>query len=275
MAREDYAGAAKELELIKAKTGPALYARFNLGVALVKGGEAERGMALLDEVGKTPAVTEEYRSLRDKANLALGFSSLQTNNPDRARVYLERVRLNGMLANKALLGFGWAAAALKQPKVALVPWTELSGRDTADSAVLEAKLAVPYAFAELGAYGQALDGYKSSNGTKTHVVLLDFVDGQYEIQAGQHDGSTGMTSPVRRARTVDRQFVARTVALLIDRDFGLVGTLDPDTRGGRVKVTIKGSGLGVPIDRWLKKDDVFAVARKIIRSAPDLPAPRQ
>src|SRR5262249_2110027 len=125
MARQDYAGAAKELELVKGKTGPALYARFNLGVALVKGGDEARGTAQLDEVGKTPAVTEEYRSLRDKANLALGFSALQNNHPEQARTYLERVRLNGMLANKALLGFGWAAAAMKNPQSALVPWTEL------------------------------------------------------------------------------------------------------------------------------------------------------
>jgi tetratricopeptide (TPR) repeat protein len=162
MAREDYAGAAKELELVRSKTGPALYARFNLGVALVKSGDDSRGTAMLDEVGKTPAMTEEYRALRDKANLALGFSALQRNSPERARAYLARVRLNGMLANKALLGFGWASAALKQPQAALVPWTELSARTPADAAVLEAKLAVPYAFAELGAFGQALDRYKDA-----------------------------------------------------------------------------------------------------------------
>ena len=162
MAREEYAGAAKELEQVKSKTGGALYARFNLGVALIKSGDAARGTAMLDELGKVPAATEEYRSLRDKANLAIGFSALQTNQPEQAKAYLERVRLNGMLANKALLGFGWASAALKEPKAALVPWTELSAREPVDAAVLEAKLAVPYAFAELGAFAQALDRYKDA-----------------------------------------------------------------------------------------------------------------
>ena len=42
-----------------------------------------------------------------------------------------------MQSNKALLGFGWAAAELKQPKLALVPWMELAGRDAGDAAVLE------------------------------------------------------------------------------------------------------------------------------------------
>jgi hypothetical protein len=43
-----------------------------------------------------------------------------------------------------------------------VPWTELAGRDAADAAVLEAKIALPYAYAELGALGQALRGYEDA-----------------------------------------------------------------------------------------------------------------
>jgi hypothetical protein len=74
------------------------------------------------------------------------------------------VRLQGLQSNKALLGFGWAAAAMKDPKLALVPWTELAGRDASDSAVLEARIAVPYALAELGAYGQSLERYNEAIG---------------------------------------------------------------------------------------------------------------
>ncbi|HXF46967.1 MAG TPA: hypothetical protein VNK91_12695 [Burkholderiaceae bacterium] len=160
MARGDYAAAATTLAAVK--EGAGLYARFNLGVALIKSGDTGRGMALLDEVGRVKAQDEETLSLRDKANLALGFAALQGDDPARARTYLERVRLSGLHANKALLGFGWAAAGLKQARAALVPWTELAARTPADAAVLEAKLAVPYAFAELGAFGQALEGYKEA-----------------------------------------------------------------------------------------------------------------
>jgi hypothetical protein len=165
MGRQDYAGAANELEYVRNKTDSALYARFNLGVALIKSGHEARGVELLDEIGKTPAAIEEYRALRDKANLALGFAALQANDPQRARGYLERVRLNGMFANTALLEFGWADAVLKKPKAALVPWTELSGRKPIDTAVLEAKLAVPWALTELGADAQALDRYKDALAT--------------------------------------------------------------------------------------------------------------
>jgi tetratricopeptide (TPR) repeat protein len=163
MARGDYASAVTALESLAKGTGTAgAYSRFNLGVALIRNGDLEGGSKLLDELGRTPAANEEYRSLRDKANVALGFAALQAERPEDARRALERVRLQGLQSNKALLGFGWAAAALKDPKLALVPWTELAERDASDAAVLEARIAVPYALAELGAYGQSLERYNEA-----------------------------------------------------------------------------------------------------------------
>lgn len=166
MARGDYAGAARALEALAKRGKPgsdvAMYARYNLAVAMIKGGEAAKGAALLDEVGRAQTGSEELRSLRDKANVALGFSALQHDRAEDAQRSLARVRLSGMLANKALLGFGWAAASGKNLNAALVPWTELASRDPSDAAVLEAKLAVPYAYAELGAYGKALGLYQDA-----------------------------------------------------------------------------------------------------------------
>jgi hypothetical protein len=163
MATGDYAAAANVLETLAKTSSVGLYARYNLGIALVRSGDIARGMALLDEVGKAPASTEEFKALRDKANVALGFAALTDEKPEAARAFLERVRLSSMLSNKALLGFGWASAALKQPKQALVPWTELTnGRDASDAAVLEARIAVAFAYGELGAYGQSLERYQDA-----------------------------------------------------------------------------------------------------------------
>ncbi len=203
MARGDYAGAARALDAL-ARTGKpgsdaALYARYNLGVAMIKGGEAAKGAAQLDEVGRVPTASEEFRSLRDKANVALGFSALQEDRADDARRALERVRLSGMLANKALLGFGWAAASARNLNAALVPWTELAQRDPSDAAVLEAKLAVPYAYAELGAYGRALGLYQDAIGAfEQENVRLDesiaairagrLLDGLIERNPGEEMG---------------------------------------------------------------------------------------
>jgi hypothetical protein len=159
MGRGDFAGAADALRPLAVGENTGLYARFNLGVALIRNGAAEAGRKILDEVGKVPANTEEYRALRDKANVALGFAALRDNQPEHAKEFLERVRLNGMLADKALLGYGWAADAMHDAKSALVSWTELSGREPGDAAVLESKLAVPYALVKEGDEGLALQKY--------------------------------------------------------------------------------------------------------------------
>jgi hypothetical protein len=171
LARADYAGAAAVLQALPPEVAGSLYARFNLGVALVKTGEATRGMTLLDEVGRAQAAqvqSEELKSLRDKANVALGFAAMQEERPEAARAALERVRLESPHANKALLGFGWAAAALKQPTKALVPWQELLQRDASDAAVLESRLAVPYALTELKAFGKAQRAYEEALAAYEH-----------------------------------------------------------------------------------------------------------
>jgi hypothetical protein len=135
------------------------YAKYNIGVALVRLGRVAEGAAVLAEVGRLEPGNPEIEALRDKANVALGFAWLQASEPARAKPSLQRVRLTGPYSNKALLGVGWADAEAQNYRAALGAWTELRGRDLLDSAVQESMLAVPYAFAELGADKQAADHY--------------------------------------------------------------------------------------------------------------------
>ena len=113
----------------------------------------------------------------------------------------------------------------------------------------------------------ALDNFSALSDEKTHFVLLDFVNGRYEVQTRQHDGFTGLSSPVvRRSSTADRLLVARLAALLIDQDFGLAGTLNTERietgkADSRVEIRLKGGALGAPLDRWLQKDQVLAVSQ--------------
>jgi len=137
----------------------AAYARFNLGVALVRQARLEAAVRVLDQVGRMDAGTEELRALRDKANLAIGFAQLGANEPQAARLVLSRVRLDGPQSNKALLGAGWADAELDRPQRALVPWLELRRRNLLDAAVQESYLAIPYAYAQLAADSQAAEHY--------------------------------------------------------------------------------------------------------------------
>jgi hypothetical protein len=138
------------------------YARFNLGVALVREKRLSDADPFLTAVGTMYAETPELLALQDRANLALGFAYLQADQPDKAKTALVRVRLKGPYSNKALLGTGWADAALGNYQAALGPWMELRSRNLLDAAVQESLLAVPYAFGKLNANSQSAEYYETA-----------------------------------------------------------------------------------------------------------------
>jgi len=155
----EYDVAVAKLQNWEGRTEWASYAKFNIGVALVRSGRVDEAATLLNELGDMDPFNEELTSLRDKANLALGYALLQDGQPYAAKSPLQRVRLEGPFSNKALLGVGWADAEMENFNRALVPWMELRGRDLLDSAVQESMLAIPYAMAKLDSISQAADHY--------------------------------------------------------------------------------------------------------------------
>jgi hypothetical protein len=106
-----------------------------------------------------------------------------------------------------------------------------------------------------------LNGWREISDTKTHFVFVDFDNNQYVIRARQHDGLTGLPSPlVREARISERQLVSRTATLLVDEDFGVVATLTKKA-SDEAEVTLKGAGIpGQDLGRRVNKRDVFAVS---------------
>ncbi|NCF71903.1 MAG: hypothetical protein GWP67_00235 [Gammaproteobacteria bacterium] len=155
----EFDSAISLLQNWEGKTEWASYAKFNIGVALVRSGRIEEAQRVLADLGSLNPYNEELTSLQDKANLALGYALLQDEQPAAAKLPLQRVRLEGPFSNKALLGVGWADAEMDNFQRALVPWMELRGRDLLDSAVLESMLAIPYAMAKLDSISQAADHY--------------------------------------------------------------------------------------------------------------------
>jgi len=138
------------------------FARFNLGVALLRSNRLDDGVKFLDAVGTLTNGNEELLALKDKANLAAGFAYLQAGNATASMPFLQRVRLNGPQSSKALLALGWANAQLGKFEDALTPWLALRDRNLLDAAVQESYLAVPYAFGKLGANGQAAEYYEQA-----------------------------------------------------------------------------------------------------------------
>jgi hypothetical protein len=162
MAQGRYEEAVGALQTIPEDADWAAYARFNLGVAMVRSGRAEQGRQLLDSVGRLRGRDDEQLALRDRANLALGFAWLQQGTAEPAVQALSRVRLDGPFSQRALLGLGWAELDAKRPERALVPWLELRERPPIDAAVLESLLAVPYAYTQLASNGQAAGEYRGA-----------------------------------------------------------------------------------------------------------------
>jgi outer membrane protein assembly factor BamD (BamD/ComL family) len=164
--RKEYDKAIALLEKFDSNSAWQDYARFNLGVALIRAGQPEKGLKVLDRLGRIElkGAGEELRALRDKANLAMGFAAIRERQPDAAVEHFSRIRLNGPLSNKALLGIGWARNLQKDYKKALVPWLELEQRSSFDPAVQEALLAIPYTYEKLDDKRLALNFYKQAIG---------------------------------------------------------------------------------------------------------------
>ncbi|MES0326644.1 MAG: hypothetical protein ABUK13_00490 [Gammaproteobacteria bacterium] len=161
------------------------YAAYNLGIALLQLNKDAEGIAQLAKAGTSSGSDEGAKSIRDKSNLALGYKLLESGDPELAKKYLYRVRLDGAFSNRALLGAGWAEIALDRYDRALVPWTMLSKRNVTDRAVQEVKLGVPFAYGKLRLhgksailYGKALESYDTEL-TKLDGSIKSIHDGKF------------------------------------------------------------------------------------------------
>jgi hypothetical protein len=135
------------------------YVIYNLGIALIQSGNENEGLRVLDELGKMEFSDNGLLALKDKTNLKLAYYSLDKANTKKAKVYFQRVRLDGPFSNKALLGAGWVAVAEGRFDRALVPWSILHKRAETNYSVQEVLMAVPYAYGKLDAHGNAANLY--------------------------------------------------------------------------------------------------------------------
>jgi tetratricopeptide (TPR) repeat protein len=201
--------------------------RYNMALDALAAGDVARARATLLELGTAEPLGRGGWSLRDRANLQLGYLELRAGRPQDAVPAFSRVRSPGPESNAALLGLGWArlippsaeyaadmydarvslrpddadAAAVARRRTpfryahsvaegaratdvrnALVPWSELIGRDPTDPAVQEGLLAVAYAHDHLGAHEQAQRQYRRALDALGHLrthydAALRHVDG--------------------------------------------------------------------------------------------------
>lgn len=136
------------------------YLLFNRGVLQAQRGDAQAAANSFAQLSALPLQAEEHKALRDRAFTASGYTYLGAQQPQAALAAFRQVRLSSPFADKALLGYGWAAAQSNDFEMALQPWQELNQRSLLSPAVQEGLLAVPYAYEKLGAHAEALAEYR-------------------------------------------------------------------------------------------------------------------
>lgn len=145
-----------ELPLIQQPRG---YAQYNLAMTQLLGGEEDRGRATLANVGRLNTDDTDLLALKDLANIKLGYHYLQEGRLEQAKTSFDRVRLDGPFTNQALLGSGWTLISMGQTERAIVPWSMLHKQDAINDTIIEAKMALPFAYSKLGAHGKAANLY--------------------------------------------------------------------------------------------------------------------
>lgn len=143
------------------------YTFYNLGAAHAREGNFASAQQFFNElididVVDNPVRRKEQWALQDKAYTAIGYSYLAEKKYAAAIREFTKVRLDGVFANQALLGYGWAAVAQEEYDEALRPWQLLRSRSLMYPAVQESLLALPFAYEKLGAQGEAVNAYQSA-----------------------------------------------------------------------------------------------------------------
>ncbi|HCS64861.1 MAG TPA: hypothetical protein DIW64_12755 [Cellvibrio sp.] len=153
------------------------YTFYNLGAAHAREGDFASAQKFFSELAEidlvdNPVRRKEQWALQDKAYTAIGYSYLAEKKYAAAIREFTKVRLDGVFANQALLGYGWAAVAQEEYDQALRPWQLLRSRSLMYPAVQESLLALPYAYEKLGAQGEAVNAYQSAEELLAREIQL-------------------------------------------------------------------------------------------------------
>ncbi|GAC19178.1 tetratricopeptide repeat protein [Paraglaciecola arctica] len=153
------------------------YVQYNQALALLQKGENQQAISRLSTLAKNDNsfvrrwmgwgdpifsandeqnIEAERDAIRDRANLTLGYTLLQNDEPHQAFRVFEKIRSGGLDAEAALLGYGWAAAKKDELQTALAIWQRLMQMPQNTEYTLEAYLASAYAYEKAFAPRQSL-----------------------------------------------------------------------------------------------------------------------
>lgn len=173
------------------------YIYFNLGSAAAREQDFDKAIRYYNRVAEKAYPDDEYRSLYDKSMTAAGYAYLFSGKHAKAMESFSRVRLDGPLSGRAMLGYGWAAAEREQYRESLKVWSHLSKASLVDENSQEALVAVPYAYEKLGLDGLALQGFQTAEQGFAEEVerltqVIDNLKGDALLQALQIESAEGI-----------------------------------------------------------------------------------
>ncbi|WP_299079827.1 tetratricopeptide repeat protein [uncultured Paraglaciecola sp.] len=153
------------------------YVQYNQALALLHKGDSQLAIAGLSNLANNQSstsqswlgwaapiftensetnITAERDAIRDRANLTLGYTLLQNNQPHKAFRAFKNIRSDGLDAQAALLGYGWAASKRGELQTALAIWQRLIHTPHNSEYTLEAYLASAYAYEKAFAPTQSM-----------------------------------------------------------------------------------------------------------------------
>jgi tetratricopeptide (TPR) repeat protein len=138
------------------------YLYYNLGGNQAAQGNFDAANKYYTRFDQMSFSTEESKEVRDKAFTAHGFSLMASNHFEEAMHQFTRVRLDSPMADRALLGYGWAASEMGDFALALSSWQTLTARDLGSPSAREGLLAIPYAYEQVGNSSVALQQYHNA-----------------------------------------------------------------------------------------------------------------
>lgn len=221
------ADAADVLKGLQGAGNLGSFAAYNRGIALLQAGRSAEALQQLDKAGqvKVKNTDSAAAAIGDKANMVLGRLTLESADFERAQRSFDRVHLKGPYSNQALLNAGWAYASAENYERALVPWNILVQRDVTDSAVQEAKLALPYAYGKLNVYGRAALLYDKALGsfgeelTKVDASIRSIHEGKFLEALVREEIKQDKEWVVRLRMLPDAPETYYLTALLASHDF--------------------------------------------------------
>jgi tetratricopeptide (TPR) repeat protein len=160
--QDDIASAESLLKQVDSESTWLPYLYFNLGSAYGRKANFAAAVDRYNRLLHMRLTDEESLSLYDKAMTSAGYGYLFAKQYQEAMDQFKQVRLQSPVSNKALLGYGWAAAESGNYPLAIKPWERLAQAVLVDESAQESLVAVPYAYEKLGRKKEALAAYQQA-----------------------------------------------------------------------------------------------------------------